>query len=662
MESGEGYDFSEDIDLSVYVGKWYSHRCPAGCCPSRWSEYQDEFEENECMQDVILRTPLIQRFSKGTRGWQTESVSVQDSVMRQILLDVLGEHSDFDPVTEGWTFKAPFRPLVHSWDLLRRYGIYSTDDPAEKLACKTLLEFLAPILEVSLSSSTKFQETGKIEFVDIWHLFKPKDLVITKVEGVDVVCRVLKYKQVGGDQTTHSLLTSESFWIIDAEYVDWNGEESGYKTVSVRIDGFDKYRRITSLPIFPTSYLSDEAATGTALIERGRKFEKMRGCRFMVCKGTKITLETKTPQMRSVAGRVCVDAYAYYHSQNLVKPTLRTLQRAYEKSAGAAKKDKRADATDGATTSPPPVSRILGGRPPAERSQDLRPLTDDECLMASPWVVAFDFKSKDWSNVCVDDLEDVTWNDQAFKKLVLPDNQKEITWDFIEGKRIMDASHFDDFVENKGRGLIILMLGPPGVGKTFTAEAVAEKARVPLYAMSAGDLGTKLADVEEALERALGLCHMWNAMLLLDEADVFMSTRRGDSLDRNELVSIFLRLLEYYEGTMFLTTNRVDSMDHAFQSRIDLFLPYGELSSHTRREIWENFLDRAGRENFCVTDKDLDTLSEFNLDGREIKNLVKNVQMLGGGHKIRANLNDLRALANNRIRALETMNFTLKFT
>ena len=55
--------------------------------------------------------------------------------------------------------------------------------------------------------------------------------------------------------------------------------------------------------------------------------------------------------------------------------------------------------------------------------------------------------------------------------------------------------------------------------------------------MSAGVLGTKPEDVEKSLDRALELCRMWNAMLLLDEADVFLGCRTNDGLMRNELVS-----------------------------------------------------------------------------------------------------------------------------
>ena len=155
--------------------------------------------------------------------------------------------------------------------------------------------------------------------------------------------------------------------------------------------------------------------------------------------------------------------------------------------------------------------------------------------------------------------------------------------------------------------------------------------------MSAGVLGTKPKEVEQSLDRALELCRLWNAMLLIDEADVFLGTRTNDALIRNELISskrqdccgwrfkkisnhpkVFLTKLEYYQGILFLTTNRIASIDHAFQSRIDLFLPYSDLTTETRRKVWENFMNHTGRERFHVSEADLEKLSKVSLNGREI--------------------------------------------
>jgi hypothetical protein len=291
-----------------------------------------------------------------------------------------------------------------------------------------------------------------------------------------------------------------------------------------------------------------------------------------------------------------------------------------------------------------------------ERNEDLTPLTDEQCLLATPWVHGFDLKAKEWGLFLVEEMKDIVWNDDAFENLVLPGEEKELAWSFIENKNFTNPG-FDDFVTDKGRGIIILMFGPPGVGKTYTAEAVAEKGRVPLYSMSAGALGTRPNEVEAALDRSLELCRLWNAMLLLDEADVFLGARKEDTLARNELVSIFLTKLEYYQGILFLTTNRAASLDHAFQSRVDLFLPYSDLTTEARRQVWQNFVKRAGgAQRFNVKDEDYDRLSLLKLNGREIKNLIKSARLLGMKSGQPVTTDRLAQLAEKRIKAMEMLN------
>jgi len=105
--------------------------------------------------------------------------------------------------------------------------------------------------------------------------------------------------------------------------------------------------------------------------------------------------------------------------------------------------------------------------------------------------------------------------------------------------------------------LLAVLHGPPGTGKTLTAEGISELLRCPLYMVSAGELGTDSRFLETELQRILDICHAWGAILLLDEADVFLEKRNMQDIHRNALVSIFLRQLEYFQGILFLTTNRV---------------------------------------------------------------------------------------------------------
>lgn len=105
-------------------------------------------------------------------------------------------------------------------------------------------------------------------------------------------------------------------------------------------------------------------------------------------------------------------------------------------------------------------------------------------------------------------------------------------------------------------------------------------------------------------------------MLLLDEADVFMRTRSLDHAS-NTHITMFLRMLEYYRGIMFLTTNRVNDFDPAMQSRIHLAIKYSPLNMETRRSLWTCFLERDVQST--VNNKELNKLAEKRLNGRQVK-------------------------------------------
>ena len=188
------------------------------------------------------------------------------------------------------------------------------------------------------------------------------------------------------------------------------------------------------------------------------------------------------------------------------------------------------------------------------------------------------------------------------------------------------------------------------MGKTLTAEAVAENLRVPLHTLSSGDLGSAPWEVENGLTRILELVARWNAILLLDECDVFLEARSTHDLERNKVVSIFLRTLEYYEGILFMTTNRVDNIDAAFQSRIHVSLEYPDLTATSRRQIWRNFL-AAATLKADISDEDINELAALQLNGRQIKNILKTAQLLAarkGGVLKRCYIDTVLALEKRR--------------
>jgi SpoVK/Ycf46/Vps4 family AAA+-type ATPase len=136
----------------------------------------------------------------------------------------------------------------------------------------------------------------------------------------------------------------------------------------------------------------------------------------------------------------------------------------------------------------------------------------------------------------IESLRPVQWTEDLFSNLVLPSEEKDLLLALAKSHS-SSTTHFDDFVIGKGKGMIVLLDGPPGVGKTLTAESVAEEMKAPLYTMSAGELGTRAHTVEEKLADILEMATMWNAILLIDEADIFLEQRGTGELERNELVA-----------------------------------------------------------------------------------------------------------------------------
>ncbi|MEJ2459608.1 MAG: ATP-binding protein, partial [Novosphingobium sp.] len=179
----------------------------------------------------------------------------------------------------------------------------------------------------------------------------------------------------------------------------------------------------------------------------------------------------------------------------------------------------------------------------------------------------------------------------------------------------------DDIVEGKSGGTTVLCAGPPGVGKTLTAEVYSEIIRRPLYRVHSGQLGLNVTQMEAALKDVLTRAQRWGAVMLIDEADVYIK-RREDDMTMNAVVGVFLRVLEYFNGLLFLTTNRVDDIDEAIVSRCIALIRYHQPDRESRARIWRVMLDQ-----FClaVDDALVERLADLfpQASGRDIKGLAK---------------------------------------
>lgn len=260
----------------------------------------------------------------------------------------------------------------------------------------------------------------------------------------------------------------------------------------------------------------------------------------------------------------------------------------------------------------------------AEEMTQEEPPDEKFLFLLPPRIKGYNLRRKKWYEISVDRISDVVWNREAFQSLVIERSVKDMIQALVTSQ--IESEKSTDLIAGKGNGLILLLHGGPGTGKTLTAESVAEIAKKPLYRVTCGDIGTKAEDVEKYLESVLYLGRIWGCVVLLDEADIFLEQRSLEDLARNALVSVFLRVLEYYDGILILTSNRVGTFDEAFRSRIQLALHYPTLDPQQRFRIWQMFVDRLSSldEDIDIADlrDNLHILKDKKLNGRQIRNII----------------------------------------
>ena len=224
------------------------------------------------------------------------------------------------------------------------------------------------------------------------------------------------------------------------------------------------------------------------------------------------------------------------------------------------------------------------------------------------------------------DLQLYEFDKELHRQLILPESNKNLV-DVLVGQGKVS---FSDIVAGKGSGACVLLGGPPGVGKTLTAEVFAESTERPLLSVHAAQLGASADDIESNLRKVLRRGSRWNAVVLLDEADVYIN-ERGSSLQQNAIVAAFLRVLEQHTATIFMTTNRMDRVDDAVISRCLARIDYELPSAEDQHRIWRvmsdlNEIDLNDCQIAAIV-KDDDGLS-----GRDIKQLLKLAALWGQNH------------------------------
>jgi hypothetical protein len=475
-----------------------------------------------------------------------------------------------------------------------RNWLYNNNHPDKnwKQFIKTLNQYDAKFTKLFNDVSPK----DSVKFQLLPYFIKKDQLLAVKLDdetwcGIRVVEAKIQYSWIG------------LRFVITGRILLHDGK--GFKEAQIDhiIGSFDNEKSFTSLGIKIAKHDKEMHA---ALVERGKKYEKIHsgGPMYMANKGSIVRRSWWFDHEFPATGRVMVDRVGMIN----IDPN-------YDKYFGH---NRYHD--------------------PDESAPLAIQFTDDHYFMCSPYCYGFSFLAKQWGEIKIDQLSDINFRAESYDRLVLNQETKDILFSLTE-----TSEQGKDLIDGKGGGCIFLLHGTPGVGKTLTAETIAETLQRPLYMVSVGELGTDVSSLEENLRNILQVSASWNAVLLIDEVDIFLEKRDLD-IHRNALVGVFLRLLEYYNGILFLTTNRVNHIDPAFYSRISLAIKYPELSEDARTSIWKG---QASLYGIKMTDTEYQNLGKaYNVNGRQIKNCVRIVASLCKRKNVEPVYDDFVAVVN----------------
>ncbi|KAJ5701260.1 hypothetical protein N7488_008808 [Penicillium malachiteum] len=630
------------------------------CCKNWVEEYPDDLRQQVEDQAEIKHKAFVKRMRKNHEEGKPlvlDSIVVQSTSIKETLCEVFAGYKGITASLKNVVFRSPFHPFYHRWKLFTEIVERQKRENSPDAAYTVLLyDDLKNELGDIMAEIHDHIQHGVITYRLLWALFEPGTLIVAPKDGHERFFIV--------QDSVYN--PKDEYFGIRANYVNWDGERFGFAQENIMICEYGGTQDFTSLSVYPAKYHPFEEEARATAIERGERFRDLRGFQYKRYSGL-IWFNHDGKEMErngtlQIDGRIVVDASAYFDDNPNANEALSDLESDSLVPNSTTADEKHIEPDEyhvgrrrrglGRSQLSRPLRRgsMQSEESIEERKQrQAQNLTEDQLLLCATRLRGYSLTLKRWVMFDVDKISDIAWNDNAFPKLMLPNGYQNLVLSFVEAQSESDFA-FDDIIEGKGLGVIMLLVGPPGTDKTLTAEAVADKVRKPLYILSAGELGQDARSIADRLDSVLKLTEKWDAVLLFDECDVFLQERSVSNMAHNEIVAVFLkiltrsiRLLEYYRGIMLMTTNRASTIDHAFQSRIHLTLHYPDLDSTAKEHIWRQFTSQLQLDD-TFTDEIYGRLAQLSMNGCQIKNTVKISALLAHKEKTKLGIQHIRTV------------------
>ncbi|KAL8790408.1 MAG: hypothetical protein Q9195_006364 [Heterodermia aff. obscurata] len=525
------------------------------------------------------------------------------------MADILSKHlnhiQELNWIVTEQVIDKPYEMVFWYWEELWEATRSSKSSERNRELLRDFLEYISNLDPQGAKLAESVSTVTKVCVSDLWQLFRPGTWVLSRPYLDDPQffrVKEIYYRDWYKDKELENY--QRSFVVLVWSF-GWTGTElrQEYYEFSIGYEQSEDEKKITDLPCYPvTHHRDDEEQYGSQAVE---VLEKQVNDENIMIDFT--GFERYAPDPISAIGKLqpvrtlackCKLCFGENDSSS-------------EWMSNFARTDRRAD-DDNRNYSLLPA-RALG-----------------YCL-----------NSKVWAQLHVGSISHIETpkSDEIFEKVIFPEESDSVKEDL----RILVEQHgstktplISDPVAGKGSGLTILLHGPPGVGKTLTAEILAKAAGKPLYVVGASNIGVHLPLAEARLTRTFELAERWRAILLIDEADVFLDSRgsRGEAdVTKNGLVSVMLRALEYYKGILIMTTNRVMTFDVAMLSRCHYAVNFKSLTLKQEKDIWKSYIAQLNDKN-CFKKSEIEawieqiTKKKTKLSGREIRNVFTVAQTL----------------------------------
>lgn len=416
-----------------------------------------------------------------------------------------------------------------------------------------LLRFVEEDFAETHEDIKRMLEDGYVPYKLLWAMCTPD----TVIQGQDEVTG----KPIGIRVESWTYGNRGETFSLHGTMYEWNGKMFSTKEMRVEIPRFNGLIKVDQLPV---RVLSEE--TRAALVARGKVYTKYLGVHHLQYKSILYGLNKHTGSRFKVQahGKVMVDPVGY----NQFGGEPHTFTRGYIGSSQPRK------------TSPEQLDANFN-------------LSDDILCLMPPTQVGYSFSAGFWGRLNVEDLSDLTFDGQLFDRLLIPDEYKEVIKAQAETYALKGDQLVPDLRGNKLSSTVMVLHGNPGTGKTLTAEAVAEHVKLPLYKVHIRELFGNQYSIDLQLRDIATMAASWNAIVLVDDADLYLETPEGPTLTKSSLAGAFLRMLDYYTGVLILKSDVIQKFDKAFASRLTTVLHYPDLDQDSRFQIWREFLGLA---------------------------------------------------------------------